>query len=111
LQFIHSVEKCSKDSKKSTLKELSEKLHIHIFGDGDLKDQIPSVSFVTYHGHLPKEEIIPIWKTCHFTIMPSQFLETFGLTALDSVSIGVPVIAYPKGALLQFLTPATSLSS
>ncbi len=102
LKFVESV---GKD------KNLSKKVSLHIFGDGELKDKIPSLPFVTYHGHLPKEQVIPIWKTCHFTIMPSQFLETFGLTALDSISLGVPVIAYPKGALLQFLTPATSLSS
>ncbi|MBP7847654.1 glycosyltransferase [Patescibacteria group bacterium] len=102
MKFVESV---GKD------KNLSKKVSLHIFGDGELKDKIPSLPFVTYHGHLPKEQVIPIWKTCHFTIMPSQFLETFGLTALDSISLGVPVIAYPKGALLQFLTPATSLSS
>ncbi len=110
LQFIKSIETNLKSDKNSTHKELSEKIHIHIFGDGELKDQIPSVSFITYHGHLPKEQIIPIWKTCQYTIMPSQFLETFGLTALDSLWLWIPVIAYPKWALLQFLTPETSLS-
>lgn len=101
LHFFDSIERSG---------ELSKKISFHIFGDGELKDQIPSYSFITYHGHLPKEQVIATWKTCHYTIMPSQFLETFGLTALDSISLGVPVIAYPKGALLQFLTPTTSLS-
>ena len=35
--------------------------------------------------------------------MPSRFLETFGLSALESLSAGVPVVAFDKGGLSQFL--------
>ncbi len=36
-------------------------------------------------------------------IMPSLDLETFGLTALESLAMGVPVIATPTGALPEIL--------
>jgi glycosyltransferase involved in cell wall biosynthesis len=29
--------------------------------------------------------------------MPSEFLETFGLSALNALSRGIPVIGYKKG--------------
>lgn len=39
----------------------------------------------------------------HFSLMPSRFLETFGLSALESLSEGVPVIAFRKGGLVPFV--------
>lgn len=35
--------------------------------------------------------------------MPSRFLETFGLSALESLSEGVPVIGFQKGGLIPFI--------
>lgn len=35
--------------------------------------------------------------------MPSTFLETFGLSALESLSLGVPVAGFPKGGIVPFL--------
>ena len=45
-----------------------------------------------YHGRLPKEQTIDWIKKADYTLMPSLFLETFGLVALDSLACGVPVI-------------------
>lgn len=38
-----------------------------------------------------------------FSVVPSRFLETFGLSALESLSAGVPVACFDKGGLSQFL--------
>lgn len=35
--------------------------------------------------------------------MPSTFLETFGLSALESLSRGVPVAGFSKGGIVPFL--------
>lgn len=40
-------------------------------------------------------------------IMPSLDLETFGLTALESLAMGIPVIATPTGALPEILMHIT----
>ena len=37
------------------------------------------------------------------SLMPSTFLETFGLSALESLSLGVPVAGFPKGGIVPFL--------
>jgi len=38
-----------------------------------------------------------------YTLMPSLFLETFGLVALDSLAFGIPVIGEKKGGLSPFI--------
>lgn len=79
----------------------------HFFGDWPLRHDVEQLAdrydTIHCHGHTPKNEIIPLWKKCHYTLMPSLFLETFGLTALDSLSLWVPVVWFKKGWLAQFL--------
>ena len=41
--------------------------------------------------------------------MPSRFLETFGLSALESLSEGVPVIGFRKGGLIPFISQELSV--
>jgi glycosyltransferase involved in cell wall biosynthesis len=43
--------------------------------------------------------------------MPSEFLETFGLSALNALSRGIPVIGYKKGWLEPFILPECNLFS
>lgn len=42
--------------------------------------------------------------------MPSRFLETFGLAALESLSEGVPVIGFRKGGLIPFIPKDLAIS-
>ena len=98
---------------------LCDVFHLDIFGDGALRglleEHLEERDFVTYHGHRPLEEVKKIWSGVDYTLMPSRFLETFGLSALDAIQLGVPVVAPLQGGLAQFgdavipcgLTPAT----
>jgi glycosyltransferase involved in cell wall biosynthesis len=56
-----------------------------------------------YHGRLPKDQTITRMSKAQYTLMPSLFLETFGLVALDSLACGVPVIGEKKGGLTPFI--------
>lgn len=82
-------------------------IHVHIFWNGPYKEELEEYlsnrSFVTYYGHTPKEKVKKIWRTCQWTLMPSRFLETFWLTALDSLALWVPVLWRKAGWLEQFL--------
>jgi UDP-glucose:tetrahydrobiopterin glucosyltransferase len=59
--------------------------------------------YLIYHGRLPKEQAMAIVSKATYTLMPSRFLETFGLVALDSLALGVPVVAEKKGGLIPFV--------
>ena len=51
-----------------------------------------------------------ILEISHFSLMPSRFLETFGLAALESLSEGVPVIGFQKGGLIPFISKELIIS-
>ncbi len=85
-----------------SLTPLSEKIEIHIFWDWLLKKRIPEYPFLYYYWQQNKDLVLDKWKNCDFSLMPSRFLETFWLSALDSLSVGVPVIWFRKGWLNQF---------
>ena len=72
------------------LKESIEKL----IEDSDLKENIKIVGFL--------ENPFPTLKQCHVVIMPSLW-EGFGLSALESLSLGIPVLASPVGGLPDFV--------
>lgn len=91
-----------------------EKIHIHIFGRGAMAEEFGTIcdhhDFVTYHWFQPKKEVLKVWKKCHYTLMPSLFLETFWLSALDGLSVWTPVIGFQKGGLAQFIEDKYSIS-
>ena len=98
------LELCEKISNN---KDIAENVHVHLFSDGPLREvleqNLPEWDFVTYYGQQPKERLFEIRKDCTYCLMPSRFLETFGLAALDSLSLGVPVIGFAKWWLQQFI--------
>ena len=48
---------------------------------------------VIFHGRLPNEEIESVIKDMHVMIHPAIFVEVYGLTIAESLSIGRPVLA------------------
>lgn len=49
-------------------------------------------------------------ENCDFCLMPSTFLETFGLTAVNSLSMWIPVIGFAKWWLTQFIRSKYDIS-
>ena len=54
-------------------------------------------------------ELSHLRKTCHIAFMPSRFLETFGLVALESIQSGLTVVGFRKGGLVPFIHEAYAL--
>lgn len=52
---------------------------------------------VQYLGKIFPQELASLYRESDFLFMPSRFLETFGLTALESLACGTPVIGFQKG--------------
>lgn len=67
---------------------------LNIIGDITSKKYkriLPKCSFVRYFGRKGKEEIVEIYKDMNIFVMPSKH-ETFGLTYVEAMSQGIPVI-------------------
>ena len=56
-----------------------------------------------YFGHRKLPTIMRFLEVADASVMPSRFLETFGLSALESLSVGVPVVCMSKGGLSEFI--------
>lgn len=84
---------------------------IYIFGDGEyrqlLEDEISTITnkylYVRYFGWVSKELINKYLDESHFCLMPSRFLETFWLSALEAMEFGLPVIWPQKWSLKRFV--------
>ena len=64
---------------------------------------------MTYHGRVSPTELRELYKQSDLLFMPSRFLEMFGLTALEALSLGTPVCGPAKGGLRDFVTPELTL--
>ena len=73
----------------------------------DLWQRYPSIHFF---GWQPLDVIKRYQENCHFCLVPSTFLETFWLTALNSLSMWIPVIGFAKWWLAQFVEPKYDIS-
>jgi glycosyltransferase involved in cell wall biosynthesis len=87
------------DSILKVIKELHD-VDFFIFGKGSLEQDLLSLTTqknLHYFGRQPLEKIKCYLENIEYCLMPSEFLETFGLSALNALSRGIPVIGYKKG--------------
>lgn len=84
-----------------------KKFNFYIFWDWTYKRQVETLSkkfdFVQYFWRQPKKIIEKYLIKSDFTLMPSRFLETFWLSALESLAMWVPVIWFKKWWLENFI--------
>jgi len=76
-------------------------ISIDFFGKGEFSDHIDKLAqtyphIVRYHGWIHKQQLLQQRSGYDFFVMPSNFLETFWLTACESWVMGVPVIGNKK---------------
>lgn len=78
-----------------------------ICGDGIYERKIVELaqkySCVEYLGRVDRAELKKQYTRADYLFMPSRFLETFWLTALESLMCGTPVIGIRKGWLIPFI--------
>ena len=76
----------------------------------ELLDLWQTYQSIHFFGRQPLEMIKRYQENCQFCLVPSTFLETFGLTALNSLSMWIPVIGFAKWWLSQFVQPKYDIS-
>jgi glycosyltransferase involved in cell wall biosynthesis len=78
-----------------------------IMGDGperaNLERQAASVRGIHFVGFVTKNEQRRFWQEALFSVVPSVWLEPFGMTVLESWANGRPVVAHALGALPELI--------
>lgn len=86
----------------------------YVFGkwkyEKDLLDLWQKHNSIHFFGWQPLDTIRKYQENCDFCLMPSTFLETFGLTALNALSMWIPVIWFAKWWLIQFIPSKYDIS-
>lgn len=85
-----------------------EIVHWHIVGEWKdlnllewMRKRFPE--WITLYGKMDTAQLDELRKTMHLSIVPSIFLETFGLVALESLKEWVPVCGFRKWWLVPFI--------
>lgn len=86
--------------------EIGEKrCRVSIFSDGSWRKEVEQFAKLypnfpmTYYGRQPKRDIFSFMKRekVDIVLMPSIFLETFGLNSGEALRHGIPVLGFDKG--------------
>ncbi len=87
----------------ATLKEKRDDFALDIVGDGpnrkdyeELAEELGLASIVTFHGFLPKIDVVEFMRQCDAFVLPS-LVETFGVVLIEAMACGKPVIATDIG--------------
>ena len=88
---------------------------LEIVGDGELRKELEGLAKelhldrkVKFHGKLPRQEIMEIFKSSDCFVLPSAF-ETFGVVYIEAMAAGLPVIATRCGGPEDFVTEENGL--
>lgn len=60
---------------------------------------------VTFLGQLPHDKTVEWMRKVKYLIHPAQAVETFGLTMIEAMAQGTPVIGLNRGTRLEFIKP------
>lgn len=97
------------------VKEKHPDLLLKVVGKGALKNtleqQIKDLGLgqhIEMLGYVPDEELPFIYRAADFSIVPTISLEGFGLTVIESLAAGTPVLGTPVGGIPEILHPLSS---
>jgi glycosyltransferase involved in cell wall biosynthesis len=92
-------------------KRLSEKyknIFLIIGGTGELENELKEMSkslglekFIYFPGVIDEKDIVKYYQAADLFILPTEFLEGFGLVTLEALSCGTPVLATPVGGTVE----------
>jgi glycosyltransferase involved in cell wall biosynthesis len=70
---------------------------------GRVEMRLPATAGVRFLGPLPHAATMWLWRACSIAVVPSTWLEPFGLVALEAMTLGRPVVASRIGGLADIV--------
>ncbi len=96
----------------ATIKTIAPQVWLAIAGKGSMQatlaQQVVELGLedhVKFLGFLPDDQLPLAYQAADLTVMPSQSLEGFGLTLLESLASGTPVMCTPVGGMPEVIAP------
>jgi glycosyltransferase involved in cell wall biosynthesis len=93
-------------------KTVNSELQLKIVGDGPLMDQIrkeiQNISSIELLGQQPSETVYQLMANAQFVVVPSEWYEPFGLTAIESFAVGTPVVGANLGSLSEIVVDSVT---
>ncbi len=85
--------------------------HMTIAGRGEYEQELRDFvrtqgldKYVTFAGHLTRDQLYEEYKKCTVLVVPSVWPEPFGKIGIEAYSVGRPVIASDVGGISEWLT-------
>jgi len=81
---------------------------LYVFGEGPALEYLQSIAKpnIKFLGKINEYEKRELFSTCLAFLHPQE--EDFGITAVEAMASGRPVIAYPKGGALETVVPGVT---
>lgn len=78
-------------------------LVLDIVGDGPLREEVTAAASasIRYHGQVDRDDLLRMMASSSLSVVPSRWHEPFGLVAIESLSMGTPVLVSPVGGLAE----------
>lgn len=76
---------------------------LKIVGTGDYLEKKDNYSNITFCGYKEGKELADLISQAAYTIVPSEWYETFGLIVIESFKLGTPVISSDIGGLSELI--------
>lgn len=103
------LDKVREEFPEITLKVFYGVEHLDQYGLKDLKEKLLNMMkerpWVTYYGKTEQKEMMKHFKKAAYVVQPSNFLETFGISALEMVCSGIYPIFRRIGGIADTLKP------
>jgi glycosyltransferase involved in cell wall biosynthesis len=96
------------------IESLRETPHVHLLlgGAGPLRDELEQLASaigvrnqVSFLGRIPEEQLLTFFQAIDLMVVPTRYLEGFGLVILEAMACGTPVLATNVDGISEALGP------
>lgn len=94
----------------ASLGETGERVHLVLAGEGELEGELKALTTelkithrITFLGHVEEGNLPKYYQAADLFVLPTEHLEGFGMSTLEALATGVPVVGTPVGATPEIL--------